>query len=1276
MSLSNTQSPSPRRPVQHVPLLTTPKSFPPTSSLNGSHRRGASITSNPIHILEKTQQVSDELDCWPSDPTFNLPVASPGAIQQPTNLFSFEEDTSHHDSSFDDFLTTECSSDNHVSEHTTPQELIWERQFVFQETSQPQMSDYGHRGYVTGQGLQRDDYPELRGISNKVVSGQELPNPKLGISTVHSPRVSGDASLIENPSVPGSFMLFGQKGASQNLTVATTVGRVQSPNHEGARWQAPSPNLRAPSPVVMVSSYEATDADHDVLSYEVQSSSKRSRDAEGFENEDNGAGAEMGCGDIADSSHLVLPCPVDSSSARTDLTQRTGLEPSQRSDDVVLSIKDIDEQRQRDERNAEVQTWLETSDAGSEPDKDSSAGYIRRLPSGTRRRAHTTGRVDVLGRVYCDQDIPGPGVLVEVESDDEYSDEVSVTSSQVMGHTAHILDAYYKSDSPQMSPQALYSRDSPEKTSLPTLEDEIPPEMQEPLPRQFYRRGPWQDPVRGPVSDVRDQPYTSNAAAYRFNQEVVKWETASRAATWGTRRRLSESEIRSIVEGSQVRHLSLSKRGRERGNSILNKARGLLPRRSSSNVKPEPSGEASESSPKGHAHRTSFGTIKHVQRKPSFGNKPKSPPLNTGSALMAMTGQLAAIGRGTPMTQDPESYHSSGPLQALKKQRSKSDVSKHGKTSTPGLTELMTRHGGPPIPTLASPMHEREPIVAAQVIDNEDAAADDDDDDQADEVAIRMDLEIRAEDITPTLEGFKDHVRRLNPRLEPYLIERVGQEQTRRYKKLVENKIKHTRAVQMSHKCPSGKFCFELGGEAVLLAPRASSKDRDATLTQFQVYNLGDHEIDESNFTEGIVTPALFPPGIPLPPANRLPAEFECSLCFKVKKFQKPSDWTKHVHEDIQPFSCTFPHCTESKSFKRKADWVRHENERHRHLEWWKCSIQECSHTCFRKDNFVQHLVREHKMKEPKVRSRGSGSSKNKAVNNTAWSIGQEDTELWSFVDSCHRETSNKSRDEPCRFCGNVCSSFKKLSVHMGKHMEQIAMPVLKLVNMREVAPDTIISPIDQTPTTAFTFATGPGAMHTMDGNSLSPYPASAASAYQTSSAGQSPASVPRRTRNGGYHFERGFYSPHALPSVVQGHMTGQSYEGPVGPASQSHVYIGPSNYMQPGDVGHQHDYNVSPQSATVTPRSQLVTSGYNQHFFDLTGSDYAQGPMAGVYPSVHVTPGFGAQYGSPMLHDPSGHSPMAVDSRSGLGLQTMNQNYTFGTAGHEDAGPHIQYTQ
>lgn len=1240
----------------------------------------ANVTSNPS---QASQHVDEEPDFWLGNPKYNIqPVTSPGSLNATVDIYSLDEDTSHHEPSFDDYLTTEASSENPLSEHTTPQELIWEQQFMLRDPSQPHILDpyssqeFDVRHVATGSSDSQGAFQHSEDTLPKFISGQELMSSKSSVagSPLSLPLQSQTVNLPDHQNMDLSAT-YHKRAPSQSLKVDTAPNHTPSPNHKVGSWQRTS-SMNARSPVVMISEYETSEVKSE---HPIPTSAKRSRGSDDTDDDDVDS-LDDPANRIVDGSrsYLMPPGANDTEVSRSSSSQRTGIEPQARNDEMVASFQDMEEKRQLEERNDQVQEWLATSDAGSEPGDEASANTSRRTPQGQRRRAHTTNvPVDPLGRVYSDKHIPGPGALLDVETDDEYFDDISIKSSELEEITEQVVGQYHEAGSPRLSPRALESRDASDQTAFPTMELDEQAEGEEPLPNQFIRRGPWQDPAEGPITNVKSQPNSSNAAAYKFNQEAAKWESSSRAATWGTRRRLSESEVNSIVDGSQVRHLSLSKRGRERTSSILNKARGLLPRRSNSNIKTElpTATDTKETTPTGHAHRSSVGSIKPAQRMPSFG-KPKSPSISTGSAFLAMTGQLAAVGSGGSVTQEADAAKSSRPLQALKKQRSKSDVSKNPKSSSPGgLADLLTKYGGPPIPTLASPMHEREPILAAQVIDNEDAPADEEEDD-TDEVGIKMDLEIQAEDILPTVEGFRDHARKLNPRLDAYLIDRIGQEQVRRYKKLVEIKIKHTRSVKVNQKCPSGKFCFELGGDAKLLAPRVSSRDPDTTLTQFQISNTVDEDVDESGFSDGIVTPALFPPGIPLPPVARLPAEFECNLCFKVKKFQKPSDWTKHVHEDIQPFTCTFPHCPESKSFKRKADWVRHENERHRHLEWWKCSVQECNHICYRKDNFVQHLVREHKMTEPKIK-RGSGSSKNKPVNNGF----AEDSEVWRMVEDCRFETDKKPKEEACRFCGNVCSTFKKLSVHMGKHMEQIAMPVLQLVNMREVSPDTIVSPIEQPQVMTSSFAAISGSQN-VDASNLSPYPTSGNSAYQTSSAGQSPASMHGRPQNGNFGFDGAYYSPHAVDRATQGQMMAGGFH-----STNNYMHQSP-NYMGTSQTGLQHDQNLSPQSMMVAPRSQPTSQGYDNSFYDSTGAMYSQPPIqqhmyASAHSHSHSMPYTMGQYAPTMLpnHSHGSHSsPMSANSPAGLGLQApLNQHpqqqYVYGAPEEGLAGSNVHFT-
>lgn len=280
-----------------------------------------------------------------------------------------------------------------------------------------------------------------------------------------------------------------------------------------------------------------------------------------------------------------------------------------------------------------------------------------------------------------------------------------------------------------------------------------------------------------------------------------------------------------------------------------------------------------------------------------------------------------------------------------------------------------------------------------------------------------------------TLDAFQSHIRNLNPDLDIHVLERIVQEQMKRHQRLVDFRSRHETALGRKS-CPSGARCNAAGGGPNYEMSNFSTKDGPPAVFHI-IQPDGSHELPAE---ESI--PATFPDGIPIPPICRLPAEFECPLCFQVKKFMKPSDWTKHVHEDVQPFTCTFPSCAEPKSFKRKADWVRHESERHRHLESWRCEVPECWHVCYRKDNFVQHLVREHRLPEPRAKS----GRVSKAA------ASKQDDIISQLVEKCKVESTKSAVDEPCRFCGSVCASWKKLTVHLAKHMEQISMPVLELI--------------------------------------------------------------------------------------------------------------------------------------------------------------------------------------------------------------------------------------
>jgi hypothetical protein len=1097
----------------------------------------------------------------------------------------------------------------------------------------------------------------------------QLMSPQLS----NSPSPAGQNS--QNWTMGPTSVPFGQAPQSSSQEAKAQTNSIQVNPHTPATSGSSTGSLQAspsdvmnpaPSPILMVSSYNRGDSPARSGFPMARSSSKRSRTSQNSyfltptkqysfdEDEDASAIPQP----HIQHEHSLASRTEDGAWQPTSAGRPTGLGPTARGDIYVPSFKEIEEKRQVDEKNAEVASWLEKSEAGSEFGDEAEAGPLSRGRRSTRPkpRAHSTG--SRFGRAKLDMiddsAIPGPRVLLDEDSEGAYTDDSA----------SHTSDEDYSS-----SPPADINVIAPEIQDYFPPVEEVLPEQEDPLPRQFIRAQPWQDVVRGPIlCDTVYQPSTSNTAMYKFDQLATKFETASRAATWGTRRRLSETDVQSLLSGQSVRKLSLAQKTRERGNSIVKQASKFIPRRSSSNAKKKELETLADNSSTDSIEKKRADTLssfKSLQRIPSIGKSSKPPTINTGGAFLAMTGQLAAVGRSTSAT--PDGGFAPGSWKSLKRQRSKSEIPGTKSSGTPGLAELMTNHGGPPMPTLVSPMQEKVPIekrLPAHV----DAEVEDEDDEEeaAADQGVKMDLKVKIDNIVPNLDGFRTHARQLNPRLETFLTERIVMEQLRRYKKLVENKVKHTHAVKNLKKCASSNFCFELGGEAKDIPPRTSTKDPEATCAQFQVSGNGDSDGEANTFAEGIVTAALFPTGIPLPPVKKLPAEFECSLCFKVKRFQKPSDWTKHVHEDVQPFTCTFPNCTEARSFKRKADWVRHENERHRHLEWWKCNMPECSHICYRKDNFVQHLVREHKKREPKMKSRGSISSKVKPADDavSAWQIQvreEEIDELWRLVDACHYETQKKPKDEVCKFCGNVCNSWKKLTVHLAKHMEQIAMPVLELVRRREVSPDTIISPIERSRSQQrLANPTSPVRSINADGSGLSPYVVEAVPSHTGLQATSSP----------GSYSQDSLYTHSIRNSPSFSHTPASGYEGQVLPVQDMAQFAHMHNLPATMSYGPYQNIQAPSMYARIDGNAPgAAASTYPQPFDSLRRSPQQMVPNAS-----RSHPGFipiNTMYNMQPAQQPVYSSPTDVGPYAPQYEVEMQQmpNFTTGTMAYASDG-------
>jgi len=723
---------------------------------------------------------------------------------------------------------------------------------------------------------------------------------------------------------------------------------------------------------------------------------------------------------LSDPNIIHPPAPIsrdaEGSWMPNDMTRQAGLDPESRkviADQEIPNLKEQEERRRIENKNMEVLDWRSQANDVAEEEEPvqsyfplNNQKWFSRPGSGVRRdpaeENNDIAPVDDAASIHENKLIDG-----QVYYDAKNGAELNDADRRLMGESRHWHDA----------------------PSVPF------------------------------IMTTTDQPWSSQAAIEKFKQHADQISIASRAATWGTRRRSEPSlaDFEAVEDGSFLKKLSISKGGeRSRQSSViergLDKATSVFRKRSDSRLKRTHSAQniPEEAQQTPHSRHNSQGTLAPPPRTSSFGKRP-TPSINT--AFAAMAGPLAAVGTSHTRTgsvsatatspKSPMGNHHLGFRNVIKRGRSKSEM-----TTQTGLVDLWRGQGGPPLPTLASPPIENE--AKQQESNNKDLdEEDDEDDEQADDGDMKIESDEQADPIVPNYEGFKAHVRRLNPDMSPqhnWLVSRIAHQQEIRYKNLLDLRVKHSQATG-NRNCAAGHHCVSLGGNATLLDAKGHPREPEQTGPLQLVTDFSDND---SNPGEGALTEETFPQGVPMPPTRNLPAEFECQLCFKAKKFQKPSDWTKHVHEDVQPFTCTYDKCKEPKSFKRKADWVRHENERHRHLEWWICQVDDCRHPCYRKDNFLQHLVREHKLPEPKQKTKAA--IKKARLTEPAWRM----------LEQCHHETQNRPQDEPCKFCGRSFATWKKLTVHLAKHMEHISLPVLKLVEARNVDANTIISPVEQ----------------------------------------------------------------------------------------------------------------------------------------------------------------------------------------------------------------------
>lgn len=585
--------------------------------------------------------------------------------------------------------------------------------------------------------------------------------------------------------------------------------------------------------------------------------------------------------------HGIRPSDTVKVDASVNNEPRAGVAPAERSrlnEAEIPSLEDQERDKKLSEEIAKVRSWLECSSMGDEP----SAGSADRSSPHRRRRPSTSGKTkpsDQTGPRASQgahssglpkESTPGPGVTTDVDDANEGEDDDA-------------SDGEHSGSDSGTTPAATVA--VPMDEGAATVEK--PTATGEPFSEKYAGTKPWIDaPEEADSARIKEQPPSSNDAITMFMRKARDIETASLTATLGSRRR-SEADLDSLfsVPGT-IKGPSNASRKRDQSSlgrpSLFTR---MVPRRSNSNARKrkdesvEPQSSKTTYQPPRQESSNNLLALKRVVSN----SRPKSPRLDTNvpnqpSRSPTSPSQLL----GSPW---------STAKHVIQRARSRSDTGQN-----PGIAELFARQGGPP--TLRVPgseldlMNTNPTRLSRDIVDTvEDAEGDDDDSPNS---AFPMALKIGERPAAPTYDAFKAHVRKLNPMLDHFMVERIAQEQIKRHKRLLEFRAKHDAVVKRGS-CPSGDRCNTLGSGPDYNASVATGRTNETSTAIFIVAppNGAPSKSDDSD-EKSTSIPATFPDGIPLPPVSQLPAEFECPLCFHVKKFTKPSDWTKHVHEDVQ----------------------------------------------------------------------------------------------------------------------------------------------------------------------------------------------------------------------------------------------------------------------------------------------------------------------------------------------------------------------------------------
>lgn len=173
----------------------------------------------------------------------------------------------------------------------------------------------------------------------------------------------------------------------------------------------------------------------------------------------------------------------------------------------------------------------------------------------------------------------------------------------------------------------------------------------------------------------------------------------------------------------------------------------------------------------------------------------------------------------------------------------------------------------------------------------------------------------------------RDHVRNKFPKVEAFLVRRLGMAMTRR-RRYLKHRERHCSKLSAGLNIAEGKP----RDEAPSLYSETEITDLRATVVDLEDQS-SDSGISQTSYASTLMSggDVTMPPP---PKESRGGALFQCPYCFLLITVSSSRSWHKHLFEDLLPYSCTISTCsTPHKVYPTQREWLRHLNTSHA-AEW------------------------------------------------------------------------------------------------------------------------------------------------------------------------------------------------------------------------------------------------------------------------------------------------------------------------------------------------------